>query len=108
MPGQVQRQLNARRKFCELFVDADLEEERAVLMPQDDSGGNRRIARAQRYDLALVRCRERGGCAANKTGIAIVLRQRGAARAFPAAGFQRQEGLERGRDVLGRTRDLET
>ena len=35
-------------------------------------------------------------------------RQRGAAAAFPAAGLQRQESLDRGRDLLRRVRDLES
>ena len=36
MPGQIERQLHARREFREALVDAELEIERAVLMPQHD------------------------------------------------------------------------
>ena len=57
MPGQIERQLHARRKFREALVDAELEIERAVLMAQHDRGGDRRLAGAQRHDLALAGCR---------------------------------------------------
>ena len=36
MPGQLQRQLHAGRKFCKALVDAELEIEGAVLMAQHD------------------------------------------------------------------------
>ena len=54
MPGQVQRQLHARREFRKTLVDAELEVERAVLMTQYDAGGDRRVACAERHDLALA------------------------------------------------------
>src|SRR5439155_25473186 len=44
MPGQFQRQLHARRKFCKALVDAELEVESAVLMAQYDGGCHRRLA----------------------------------------------------------------
>ena len=43
-----------------------------------------------------------------KLGIAVVLLQRGAALAFPAGGFQRQEYLDRGCDLPRGARHLET
>ena len=43
-----------------------------------------------------------------KAGIAVVLDQRGAALALPAAGLQPQEDLERGSDFLARARNVET
>ena len=65
MPRQVERQLHAGRKFCKMLVDAELEVERAVLMPQHDPGRDRRFAGAQRHDLALAGLRRgprwRGG-----------------------------------------------
>ena len=59
MPGQVERQLHAGRKFREALVDAELEIERAILMPQHDRGRDRRVAGAQRHDLALAGFGER-------------------------------------------------
>ena len=41
MPGQVERQLHARRKSCKALVDAELEVEGAILMPQHDRGRDR-------------------------------------------------------------------
>ena len=73
MPGQLQRQLHAGRKFCKTLVDAELEIERAVLMPQHDRRRDRRIAGAQRHDLALAGCRERRRGAADEGGVAVVL-----------------------------------
>ena len=105
MPGQIERQLHARREFRKALVDAELEIEGAVLMPQHDAGGHRRLAGPQRHDLALAGGRERRRGAADEAGIAVVLHQRGAALGFPAAGFQLQEGLDRGGDVVRRARD---
>ena len=107
MPGQIERQLHARRKFRKTLVDAELEIKRAILMPQHDRGRDRGIAGAQGHDLALTRLGERHGGAPHETGIAVVLHQRGAALAFPAAGFERQECLDRGRDLFRRSRHLE-
>ena len=100
VPGQVERQLHAGRKFREALVDAELEIERAILMPQHDGGGDRRVAGAQRHDFALAAFGERHGGAADKAGVAVVLRQRGAALGLPAAGLQRQEILDRARDLV--------
>ena len=107
MTRQVERQLNARRELCKALIDADLEEEHAILMPQHDAGGDGRISRAQGHDLALADGGQRGGGVPDKTGVAGVLHQRRAARAFPAAGFQRQKILDRGADLVRRARDLE-
>ena len=72
------------------------------------SGRDRRIAGAQRHDLALAGLGEFRGGAADETGIAIMLLERGAALTFPAGGFQRQEYLDRGGDLLRGARHLET
>ena len=87
MPRQIERQLHAGRQFRETLVDAELEVECAVLMPQHDRGRDRRIAGTQRHDLALADFGERDGGAPDKGGIAVVLHQRGAAPGFPAAGL---------------------
>ena len=108
MPRQLDRELHARREFRKAFVDAELEEERAISMSQHDTGGNRRLASAQQNDLALAGCGERHRGAADEGGIALVLHQRGAALGLPAAGFDLQEHLDRGRDALGRARDVKT
>ena len=107
MPGQIQRQLHARRKFRKALVDAELEVEGAVLVTQHDRGRHRRVAGAQRHDLALAGLRERRGGAADKGRIAGVLSERGAALALPAAGFQLQEGLERRGDIAWLAGDVE-
>ncbi len=77
-------------------------------MQQHDRGRHRRAAGEQHHDLALARRGEVGSGAADKTGIAIVLQERGAALGFPARGFQGQEYFDRGRDLLWRARYLET
>ena len=41
MARQVERELHARRIFRKALVDAELEEEGAVLMAQHDAGGHR-------------------------------------------------------------------
>ena len=95
MPGQIERQLHARREFRKALVDAELEKEGAVLMPEYDSGRDRCIAGTQRHDLALASLGECRRGAADEGGVAFVLAQRGAALALPAAGFQPQENFER-------------
>ena len=44
VPGQIERQLHARRKLGKTLVDAEFEIERAILMPQHDRRRDRRIA----------------------------------------------------------------
>ena len=65
MPGEIERQLHARRISCKTLVDAELEEESAILMAQHDAGGHRRRAGAKGHDLALrgfgQRAERRGG-----------------------------------------------
>src|SRR5258707_1308472 len=107
LPGQIQRQLHARRKFRETLVDAELEVEGAVLMTQYDRGCHRRTPGVQRHDLALARRCEAFGGATDKGRIAGVLPERRAALALPAAGFQFQEGLDRRCDIPGLARDVE-
>src|SRR3954470_2375407 len=107
MPGQIERELHARRIFREPLIDAELEEEGAALMAQHDAGGDRGIADAQGHDFALIGLGERDGGAAYEDSIAVRLDQRGAAMAFPAAGFEREEYLQRGSDLLRRARHLE-
>ncbi len=106
VPGQIERELHARRKFRKALVDAELEVEGAILVPQHDCRRDRRSAGPKRHDLALAGLGERRRGAPDKTGIAVVLDQRGAALAFPAAGLQHQECFERGRDFLARARDF--
>ncbi len=53
MPRQVERQLHAGREFRKALVDAELEIERAVLMPEHDRGRDRRVAGVQGHDFAL-------------------------------------------------------
>ncbi len=108
MPRQVERQLHAGRKFRKTLVDAELEVECAVLMPEHDRGRDRRIAGMQCHDFALAGLGERLGGAPDKAGIAFVLPERGAALAFPAAGFERQEDLDRRGDRFRRPRHVET
>src|SRR5689334_2492562 len=107
MACQIERELHAGRELCKTLIDADLEEEGAVLMPQHDPCGHRRGARAQGDDLALANLGKRRSGAADEGGIAIVLRQRGAALALPAAGFEREEAFEGGRYLVLRSRDME-
>src|ERR1700732_5405951 len=54
MPWQLERQLYARRKFRKTLVDAELEVERAVLMPEHDRRRHRRISGVKRDDFALA------------------------------------------------------
>ena len=107
VPGQIQRQLHAGRKFRKTLVDAELEVEGAVLMAQHDRRGHRDLAGAQRHDLALAGLGQRRSGAADEGRIALVLPKRGAALALPAAGFQHQECFDRGSDFRGRARHLE-
>jgi len=107
MPRQIERQLHAGREFGEALVNAELEIERAIQMPEHDRRGDRRIAGAQRHDFALTAFGECRGGAADKSGVACVLHQRGAALGLPAAGFQIKETLECGCDVVGRARHVE-
>ncbi len=107
MAGELERELHARRIFCKALVDAELEEEGAILMAQHDAGGHRCRAGAQRDDLALRGLCQRGNRAANEGRIARILDQRGAALAFPAAGLELQECFERRPDLVGLARDLE-
>jgi len=107
MAGQLERQLHARRILCKPLVDAELEEERAILVAQHDAGGHRRCAGAQADDLALTGFGECGRGTANESGIAGVLDQRGAALAFPAARFEPQEGFEHCPDALRRASNVE-
>ena len=107
MPRQVQRELDPGREFGKALVDADLEVERAVLMPQHDRAGDRRVCGAQRHDLALAGGGKRCRRLPDEPDIAVMLHQRGAARAFPAAGFQREKYLHRCCDGLGRARHVE-
>ena len=97
MPRQIERELHARRKFRKALVDAELEIERAVLVPQHDRRRRPAYRRpaASRSRIGRSR-RARGVGAADEGGIALVLDQRGAALAFPAAGLERQEYFERG------------
>ena len=107
IPGQFHRQLHARRKFCKALVDAELEVEGAVLMAQHDCRGHRRFAGPQRHDLALAGLGQRRGSATDESRVAIVLAERGAALALPAAGLQHQEWFNRGADVGRRPRHVE-
>jgi len=92
MPGQVERQLHARRIFRKALVDAELEEESAVLMPQARCAatGSRRCEASR---SRIGRSRQRGYGTADEGGVTVVLDQRGAALAFqplaPAAGTSR-------------------
>ena len=52
--------------------------------------------------------RERFRRAADETGIAVVLQQRGTALGFPAGGFEAEESLEGRCDVFGLARHIET
>src|SRR5260363_296654 len=90
MARQLKRQLRAGRMLRKALVDADLEEERTVLVAYHDAAGDGRAARMQRDDLAapgLGHCR---GRAADEGGVAGVLAERGAALALPAASFERK------------------
>src|SRR5665647_3828085 len=91
-----------------MLVDAELEEEGAVLMPEHDTGRDRRVAGVERHDLALAGLGERGRGAPDKSGVAVILDQRGAALSLPAPGFQLQKHLERGGDLLAGPRNVET
>src|SRR5260370_16809095 len=71
-------------------------------------GGDRCIASTQGHDFALADFSERLGSTPDKTGIALVLHERGTALGLPAAGFEVEEYLKRGCDVCGRTRHIET
>src|ERR1700759_5751797 len=93
--------------FREALIDAEFEEEGAVLMPQHDAGCEWRSACTQRHDLAVASRRARGSRTADEYGVALDLGQCGTARAFPAAGFECQEGFQRGCDLLRRARHLE-
>ena len=108
MPRQIERELHAGREFCKAFVDAELEEEGAVLVPQHDARRHRRISGAQRHDLAIAGLGKRRGGAADKGGIADILQQRGAALGFPAAGFQFEENLRGRGNFIRRARDVKT
>src|ERR1700720_3964564 len=108
MPRQVERQLYSGRKLRKPLVDAELEVERAVLMPEHDRGCDRRIAGMQRHDFALAGLGETFGGAPDKAGIAVVLPERGAALAFPAARFECKENLDGRRDRVLCPRHLET
>src|ERR1700726_1356256 len=108
MPGGIEGELPARRKFRKTLVAAKLEIKRAILMPQHDGGGDRRLTGAQGDDLALAGLSERCCGAADKGGIALILSERGAALALPAARLQCHEGLDRGCDLVGRARHVET
>ena len=97
MPGQLERELHARRIFRKALVDAELEDRRR------GPGGAARspaatgvVAGAQRDDLALRGFGQRRNGAADEGRIAFMLDQRGAALALPAAGFELQECFERG------------
>src|ERR1700720_2336092 len=108
MPRQVERQLYSGRKLRKPLVDAELEVERAVLMPEHDRGCDRRIAGVQRHDFALAGLGESFGGAPDKAGIAVVLPERGAAPRFPAAGFEREENLDSRSYRVLRPRHIET
>ena len=109
MPRQVERQLHAGRQFCETLVDAELEVERAVLMPQHDRR-RRPACRRRRASRSRTGRMRRAPAVARRTKAASPSSCTSAVPrlAFPAAGFQRQEHLDRGCDVRGRARHLET
>ena len=100
---QLERELHARREFRKTLIDAELEIERAILMPQHDGRRNRRVTGAQRHDLALAVLGKRSRCATDKSGVAFILRERRAALTLPAAGFKLHENLDRPRDLVRRT-----
>jgi hypothetical protein len=97
MPRQGERERHSGGIFRETLVDAELEKEGAGLMPQHDSGCDRRIAGAQGDDLALTGPGQRLGGAADEGRIALELDQRRAALSLPDAGFEREKGLGRRR-----------
>ena len=94
--------------FAKSLVDAELEIEGAVLVPQHDRGRDRRVAGMERDDLALAGLGQRRGGATDEGGVTFVLQKRGAARALPAAGFECEEGFERGCDVSLRSGNFKT
>src|SRR3984957_8943464 len=105
MSRQVERQLDAGREFRKTLVDAELEVERAILMPKHDRGGNRRFAGMHGHDFALAGFGEATRRAADEAQIAFALPKRGAAFTLPATGFQREKNLNRLGDLLGRAGD---
>ena len=76
-------------------------------MPQHDRGRDRHGAGVQRDDLALAGGGQRRDGAADEGVVAGILCQRRAALALPAAGLQRQKGLQRRGDVGRFARDRE-
>src|SRR5215475_1846386 len=99
MPRQLERELDTGREFRKALVDTELEEEGAITVAQHDAGCNRRLTGAQRNDFALAVRGQRHRGAADEGGIALILGKRGAAPGLPAAGFQREERLDRGGDL---------
>ncbi len=107
MPRQLERELDAGRILRKALVDAELEPERTILVPQHDAGCDRRVAGVQRDDLALAACGHGRGGAADEAGVARMLGERGAAIGLPAARFQRRKTSTMRGDVRGRRRDRE-
>ena len=96
---QIERQLNAGRELGKILVDAELEVKSPILMPQHDRRGHRRVASPQGHDFALASFGESRRRASDEGDVAIVLSERGTAPRLPAAGLQREERLERVRDI---------
>ena len=108
VPRQIEGQLHPGRQLREALIDAELEVEGAIPVPEHDCGGDRGVAGPQRHDLAFAGFGECGRGAADKAGIAVVLQQRGAALGFPAAGLEGEESLDGWRNVFGCARHIET
>ena len=108
MPGQIERQLHAGREFRETLVDAELEIERAVLMPQHDA----RLRPACRRRAAS---RSRTGRCSASAGVARRMKAASpssCASAVPRLAFQPLASSARKvssarRDIAGRARHLE-
>ena len=108
VPRQVERQLYPGREFRKTLVDAELEVEGAVQMPQHNRRCDRRLTGVQRDDFALAGCRKPCGGPPDEARVPVILLERGAAPGFPAAGLEFQECLDRSRDGVGSPRDLKT
>src|SRR5579872_4617614 len=100
MPRQVERELDARRVFRKRLVDAELEVEGAVEMPEHDGSGDRPLAGMHGDDFALAAFGKALGRVSDEVEIAAVLPERGAALALPAADFEREKNFDRVTDFL--------
>ena len=96
MPRQIERQLHARRKFRKALVDAELEVERAVLMPQHDRrprpACRRRAASRSRTGRVRRAPGWRGGRSRHRRRPASAR-----CRAWPSSRWPRAAGMSRPR-----------